>query len=127
MSQSKQFLLDQMFDLLVREALLDQGYNVVSVSEIGLATADDAEIMQWAIRNERTVITLDEHFGDWSVLPLNQHPGVIRLKINPATTTTALNLLLPFLESHQDFAFENRLVIVREQGVRWISTTELTS
>jgi hypothetical protein len=23
------------------------------------------------------------HFGDWIVLPLSRHPGVIRLKVDP--------------------------------------------
>lgn len=124
MSPSRSFLIDQMFDRLVIAALRKEGYDVVAVSEIGMATADDAEIMQWAIENNRTVITLDEHFGDWSVLPLSRHPGVIRLKVNPTTTETTLNLLLPFLRRHEKSDFANCLVIVREQGIRWIKTAE---
>jgi predicted nuclease of predicted toxin-antitoxin system len=73
-----------------------------------MATADDAEIMQWAVQNCRTVITLDDHFGDWSVLPLSRHPGVIRLKVNPTTTANTLGLLLPFLRRHQETDFDNR-------------------
>lgn len=116
------YLLDQMFDRRVLAKLLEQGFEVVSVSEIGMATADDIEIMEWAIENGRTVITLDEHFGDWSVLPLANHPGVIRLKVNPATTEQTLKLLLPFLEHHSGKAFKNCLVIVRSTGIRWIMT-----
>ncbi len=116
------FLLDQMFDRRILAALREQGFNVVSVSEIGMATSDDAEIMQWSINNERTVITLDEHFGDWTVLPLTQHHGVIRLKVNPATTELTLDLLLPFLEHHSNRDFSNCLVIVRTTGIRWIMT-----
>ena len=116
------FLLDQMFDRQALATLRQETYDVVSVAEIGLATADDAEIMQWAINNRRVVITLDEHFGDWSVLPLSRHPGVIRLKVNPTTTTTTLSLLLPFLKHHAQSDFSNCLVIVREQRNRWIRT-----
>jgi predicted nuclease of predicted toxin-antitoxin system len=124
MSPSQSFLLDQMFDRLVVAGLRDKGYDVLAVSEIGMATADDAEIMRWAIENNRTVITLDEHFGDWSILPLSRHPGVIRLKVNPTTTATTLNLLLPFLRRHEEIDFGNCLVIVREQGIRWIKTAD---
>jgi predicted nuclease of predicted toxin-antitoxin system len=122
MSSSRQFLIDQMFDRLVIAALRGRGYDVVAVSELGMATADDAEIMLWAIENNRIVITLDEHFGDWSILPLSRHPGVIRLKVNPATTATSLSLLLPFLQCHAETDFSNRLVIVRENRIRWIRT-----
>jgi len=122
MKASRSFLIDQMFDRLVVAALRNEGYDVVSVSEIGMATADDAEIMQRAIDNERTVITLDEHFGDWSVLPLSRHPGVIRLKANPTTTESVLALLLPFLSEHAKGDLGDRLIIVRKQGIRWIHT-----
>ena len=118
------FLLDQMFDRLLREKLRELGYEVLAVSEIGMATADDAEIMEWATTNNRTVITLNDHFGDWAVLPLSRHPGVIRLKVNPTTTENTLNLLLPFLKNHQDKDFTNSLVIVRSSGIRWITTAK---
>lgn len=122
MNLSNCYLLDQMFDRRVLAELREQGFNVVSVSEIGMATADDAEIMKWAIVHDRIVITLDEHFGDWSVLPLTNHPGVIRLKVNPATTEHTLTLLLPFLKNHSDKNFSKNLIIVRSTGIRWIKT-----
>jgi predicted nuclease of predicted toxin-antitoxin system len=112
------FLLDQMFDRKVRDTLRELGYDIVAVSEIGMATADDAEIMECASVNGRTVITLDDHFGDWTVLPLSRHPGVIRLKVNPTTTENTLKLLLPFLKNHQDKDFSNSLVIVADAGCK---------
>lgn len=116
------FLLDQMFDHSVLKVLREEGYDVLAVSEVGMSTADDAEIMQWAISNNRIVVTLDDHFGDWSILPLSRHPGVIRLKINPTTSANTLNLLVPFLEKHRNRDFSNYLVIVRSTGIRWINT-----
>lgn len=120
---TQQFLLDQMFDRTVLIRLREAGIEVLAVSELGMATADDAEIMQWAITNQRTVITLDDHFGDWSVLPLKTHPGVLRLKVNPTTTENTLSLLLPFLGNNAKRDFSNHLVIIRQSGVRWICTT----
>ena len=124
MKAAQKFLLDQMFDRAVLNRLRELGYDVLAVSEIGMSTADDSEIVQWAIEHSRTVVTLDEHFGDWSVLPLATHSGVIRLKINPTTSANTLGLLLPFLATHSDRNFSNLLVIVRHTGIRWISTAE---
>jgi predicted nuclease of predicted toxin-antitoxin system len=45
MSPARSFLIDQMFDRLVVAALRNEGYDAVADSEIGMATADDAEIM----------------------------------------------------------------------------------
>ena len=118
----QRFLLDQMFDRAVLAGLREAGFDVLAVSEIGMSTADDAEIVQWAITNARVVITLDDHFGDWAILPLDTHSGVIRLKVNPTTTSNTLKLLLPFLNKYSDRNFSNHLVIVRSTGIRWIRT-----
>lgn len=124
MKLTQKILLDQMFDRAVLARLRELGYDVLAVSEIGMSTADDAEIVQWAITHDRTVITLDDHFGDWSVLPLSAHAGVIRLKLNPTTTANTLNLLVPFLAANTERDFKNHLVIVRQSGVRWIKTSD---
>jgi len=82
--------------LEVAEALANEGHDVLRAAEVGEDRADDSQILQTAIDETRILITLDEHFGDWVILPLRKHPGVIRLKINPTTSENAINLLLPF-------------------------------
>lgn len=115
-------LLDQMMDADVAATLRAKGYDAVRVSEIRMAAADDAAILAWTIANQRILVTLDEHFGDWVVLPLSRHPGVIRLKAEPTTGANILGILLPFLNEQGDRAFLNQLVIVTRLGVRWIRT-----
>jgi len=95
------------------------------VGEIELDTASDDVILKRAIEENRILVTLDEHFGNWSILPLARHPGVLRLKVNPTTSTNVLALLLPFLKKAGDRDFRNRLAIVRTTGVRWINTEPL--
>ena len=100
MPESLALYLDQMFHIDVSRALRNEGYDVIHASEVGQARADDYEILQKAIANNRILVTLDEHFGDWVILPLSRHPGVIRLKINPTTSENAIKLLVPFLRLH---------------------------
>ena len=114
--------LDQMFGLDVAQALRDRGYDVLRASETGNARADDRQILQKAISENRILITLDEHFGDWVILPLNQHPGVIRVKVDPTTSGNVLNLLLPFLRLHQAAQFKDYLVILSGKRAKWIHT-----
>jgi predicted nuclease of predicted toxin-antitoxin system len=83
--------LDQMLRLDVALVLRNEGYDVLRASDVGQARADDHEILQKAIDEERILITLDEHFGDWVVLPLSRHPGVIRVKVNPTTSDNVIN------------------------------------
>jgi predicted nuclease of predicted toxin-antitoxin system len=115
-------LLDQMLDEEVARALGDLGHDAIRVSDVGLAAAADDVILQRAVDDGRLLVTLDEHFGDWAILPLSAHPGVIRVKASPTTTGNILALLLLFLEKAADRDFRNQLVIVRSAGARWIRT-----
>jgi predicted nuclease of predicted toxin-antitoxin system len=119
-----QFLLDQMLDAEVADSLIKSGADVVRVSEIGMARSDDHDILAKAISMGRVLLTLDEHFGDWAVLPLQNHAGVIRVKADPATTDNILAVLMPFLRQFVDKSFENTLAIVSMNRVRWIRTGE---
>ncbi len=119
---SRPLLLDQMLDADVARTLRQRGYDVVRTSEVGMARADDEEILDRAVREGRIIVTLDEDFGDWAVLPLSKHPGVIRIKVCVATTTQILAVLLPFLGESVHRVFRDRLVIVRKDSVRWIDT-----
>lgn len=62
-------LLDQMLKVQVAELLKADGHDAVRVSELGLARADDSEILQRAIESNRILLTVDGDFGDWAVLP----------------------------------------------------------
>jgi predicted nuclease of predicted toxin-antitoxin system len=114
--------LDQMFGLDVAKALRDQGYDVLRASETGDARAHDQQTLQKAISENRILITLDEHFGDWVILPLNQHPGVIRVKADPTTSGNVLGLLIPFLRLHRTLQFKDHLVILSKKKAKWIHT-----
>ena len=57
--------MDQMFNIRVADALRAEGYDVLRASETGQARADDKEILQKSTADNRVLITLDEHFGDW--------------------------------------------------------------
>lgn len=87
-----------------------------------MARADDLEILKYCIRQERVLVTLDEHFGDWTVAKLTTHAGVIRLKVHPTGSQNIEQTLIPFLERYANRDFHNTLVVVRRTAVRWIHT-----
>jgi predicted nuclease of predicted toxin-antitoxin system len=122
MSEGYRLFLDQMFRVDVSEALRKKGYDVLRASETKQNRADDQQRLERAITEDRILVTLDEHFGDWVVLPLSQHPGVIRIKVHPATSERVLNLLQPFLQTHTQEQFEDHLVILSEKRAKWIHT-----
>jgi len=122
MPESLKLYLDQMLRLDVARALRDEGHDVMRASEVGQARADDQQILQKAIYENRILITLDGHFGDWVILPLTIHPGVIRLKVNPTTSNNIINLLIPFLNNHSFDQFKDHLVILSPERAKWVYT-----
>ncbi len=122
MPESLRLYLDQMLRLDVGQALRSEGHDVIRTSEVGQARADDYEILQKAIAENRILVTLDEHFGDWVILPLSKHPGVIRLKVHPTTSKNTIKLLLPFLRLHSSEQFKNHLVILSPKRAKWVHT-----
>ena len=114
--------LDQMFKLDAAQALHNEGHDVLRASEVGQARADDYQILQKAIAENRILVTLDEHFGDWVILPIRQHPGVIRLKVNPTTTKNITKLLLPFLRLHSPDQVKDHLIILTPKRSKWVHT-----
>ena len=123
MSEEYKLYLDQMFRVDVAQALREEGYVFWRATEIQHNRADDQQILARAINENRILVTLDEHFGDWVILPLRQHPGVIRIKVHPTTSEKVLNLLLPFLKMHAREQFKDHLVILTEKRAKWILTS----
>ncbi len=119
------FLLDQMLDSDVAKALNQQGFLAVRVSTLGMARASDKDILNAVTESGQVLITLDDDFGDWAVLPLKNHPGVIRVKANPATSRNVLDVLIPFLQKHGNDDFRDKLVIISRWGLRSIHTGKL--
>ena len=99
-----------------------KAHDVVRASEVGQDRADDQQILQKSIDENRVLVTLDEHFGDWVILPLSKHPGVIRLKVNPTTSSNIIKLLIPFLRIHSSGQFKNHLVILSQKRAKWVHT-----
>ena len=116
--------LDQMLRLEMSNILRREGHDVIRASEIGQERADDDIILKHAINDGRILITLDEHFGDWAILPLKKHPGVIRIRVNPTTTKNIADILIPFLKRCDKDKLKNNLVIVSPKRERWIDTSQ---
>jgi predicted nuclease of predicted toxin-antitoxin system len=106
----------------VAEALREVGCDVVRVSEIGMERADDSSILAEAVRHSRVLVTLDGHFGDWAVLPLSTHPGVVRVKADPATSDAVISLLEEFVRAHAQRDLADTLVIAARRSLRWVLT-----
>lgn len=111
-----------MIQAKVARALQFERYDVLRASDIGQNRFEDHKILETSISLNRILVTLDDHFGDWTILPLHKHPGVIRVKANPTTSDNIIRILIPFIRLHSRKQFNNNLVIVSLKNSKWIRT-----
>lgn len=106
------------------EMARDRGIDAVWTGESGFSKAEDSDVLEIACAEGRTLVTLDEDFGDWMILHLDRHPGVIRVKVEPTNAHSIGDLLFPFLAQHTQDEFRDSLIILSKRRTRWIRTAE---
>ena len=70
MSKKFRLFLDQMIDIDVAQSLRVGDFDVQCTVDVNMSRANDSEILKHCIVEHRTLITLDEHFGDWTLVHL---------------------------------------------------------
>ena len=74
MSKKIRLFLDQMIDIDVAQSLRMGDFDVQCTVDVDMSRANDFEILKHRIAEHRTLITLDEHFGDWTLIHLKKTP-----------------------------------------------------
>lgn len=94
------------------------GHDALSVLEAGLSAEPDSGIRDYAITENRVLVTLDADFANILRFPPDATPGVIRLRVHPPTESALCRLLewaLPRLRSR---ALTGKLVVVEAGRIR---------
>ncbi len=89
------FLLDADMPTSSAEVIRRRGYEVEDVRDIGLRYAKDKEIIEYALKNKRIIITRDTDFGE--VLRYPKHPGAIIFRLPYAFTANEISITCRFI------------------------------
>ncbi|MEC4812677.1 MAG: DUF5615 family PIN-like protein [Scytonema sp. PMC 1069.18] len=111
-------LLDQGLPRSAAARLRDVGIDTIHVSEIGLGAAEDAELLQKAIEEERVVVTLDADFH--TLLALNEatFPSVIRIRIEGLRAKALTALLVKVINECSEELQQGAAVTVEPHRIR---------
>ena len=105
------FLLDADVSRSSTEVIRNLGFEVEDVRDIGMGSAKDKEIIEYANKNNRVIITRDKDFGE--VLRYPQHPGAIIFRLPYTFTAKEINKrLAEFLSSVKREELRNVIIIV---------------
>lgn len=105
------FLLDADMPRSSVEVMRSMGLEVEDVRDIGMGSAKDKEIIEYALKNSRIIVTKDTDFGE--VLRYPKHPGAIIFRLPYAFTSMELNKRLKeFFESVRVEEIKDTITIV---------------
>ena len=102
--------------------LKEAGWDVISVHEANLAGAPDPDIVEYAIKNKRIVLTLDRDFGELYYFATPKEIGIILIKAKPQTLENINEVLGNFIKSQEikKIPLSQSLVILSKNRVRYI-------
>lgn len=112
------FFLDQNLSPQTKEYLKTLGLNVIDARESGLCGAKDDEIIAFAIKEDRIIITFDSDFSNIIRHPPGENPGVIRLKVYPQILEVLHPILKDFFSEVDLSSIKNSLVIIENWRFR---------
>lgn len=111
------FLLDQDVYAATERFLNALGHDVVLVGQIGLAQADDEDLLKIAHQQGRIFVTRDRDFGNL-VFVRNLGAGVIYLRILPSTQTVVHDEFAKVLVTYSQDELMSAFITIEPGGHR---------
>lgn len=113
----KLFLDENISPLHARELRAD-GYAALAVVEAGLSGASDECILDFAVKEDRILVTLDADFANILRFPAEHTPGLVRLRVHPPTEQAIRDTLRQTLLVLKNIELRGRLAIVEPNKIR---------
>jgi predicted nuclease of predicted toxin-antitoxin system len=111
-------LLDQGLPRTTPHHLQRLDIEAVHAADVGLSTADDATILQFARERSQIIATLDADFHIQLALSSAAKPSVIRIRIEGLRAEELARLLSRVLEQCREDLESGAMVSITDKGIR---------
>jgi len=111
-------LLDQNLSAAAAEILRADGMDVLHTRDVGLATADDRDILIWCREKGRTLVSLDADFHALLALSGAISPSVIRIRIEGLRDQELADLIGRVVVATADDLAQGSAVTVSATSIR---------
>ena len=106
------FVADECVGLPTITLLRNLRYSIITAVEANLRSKSDFEILKWAIKEERILITEDIDFANILLYPPKMHHGVIVLRFRHRLENEIHTTLTKLLKELKPVEFKESLIIV---------------
>ena len=111
-------LVDNALSPLLAKGLKEAGFEAIHVKDIGLQSASDQTIFEYAKKSEMTIVTADTDFGTLLALWRQTYPSVIIFRTSDKHPETQLALLLKQVSEIRDALLEGSIVVFEDTRLR---------
>jgi len=111
-------LLDQGLPRSAASVLRDEGWDVLHTGDIGLSRSTDRQILEYAQREERVIITLDSDFHTILALTNASAPSVIRIRLEGLRGHGLAHLIKKIWPKIEPQVKKGAMVTVTASGIR---------
>lgn len=112
------FLIDNALSPTIAKGLTEKGYDAIHVRDIGMAAASDPEIFDFAIDEDRILISADTDFGALLAFRQSSKPSFILFRQTDKHPTSQLNFLLTHLPTLKKELLSGCVVVFEDQRIR---------
>ncbi len=114
----KRIVLDQGLPATAAAILREDGWDAVHVREIEMHEAADVEILEYAARESRVVITLDRDFPGILAFTSANRPSVVLIRRQRLQAAGVAALLTSVWQRHESELDQGSVVKVSARGTR---------
>lgn len=112
------FLIDMALSPKTVAFLNGTGHEAVRVDKVGMAKAKDSEIIDYAIRQDMTVITSDLGVGQILAFTKTRRPSIVILRLKDPSPDHVNKVLSSALQTADDSLRKGSIVIVEDDRIR---------
>ena len=111
-------LLDQGLPRSAALILRKIGWDIIHTGEVGMATASDQEILLFAEKENRVIVTLDADFHSILAVTNAEQPSVVRLRREGLKGPDLARMIEMVWENIEDALVDGAMVTVTETSIR---------
>lgn len=109
------FLLDANLPCSIKE-LFDKRHKVFHLLDIGLSSAEDEEVINWAKKNKAALVTRDLDFANILRFSPQKYFGILVLRVPSFYNTSAIKRVLGEFLLKANFKSFSKSTIIIEEG-----------